>query len=614
MICVCKIGDPILTRHTIQTNEDNQLVIIRDIHRSHSEPLDRGCISEPTSVEVSGSYADVGTIVIAPSATNTRVRTVYGNVVDDLDAPIVGVLISITGAYKGSATTDASGDYTVYFLYDGDVIVTPDKDGYMFTSLEETIAGSNVECNFVGERVVVSGNITVDSVPLAEVTVSMTGEEDVETDEDGDYSFAPVIDGAKTITPVKVGYEFDPATLEIEVDRESIASNNFAATLTAFTSITEGAKVLVSSPMNSTNRAFALRALSATLGVMVYSADTTTAPVVQAVTLVDGVATPSGTAVPFATSSADFDPAVWFENKGSAYVDIAAVSDTVFAVHLKLAGRNEGYFRAGYISAGQATMAGVGSSSLNLYGAILEDLSGVNGIFGKFFQTVTASNATSIRTHQVNSDYSLEIALNPIVLGAVPSGTVFPGLALVKASTSRCLVIFDDYVDATHVFTAVDVYDDGVGTLALGTKLVLYAGSSSGLVRLLDVAIPTCIAFYTAAGTGGTRFALRKLTLLEDHTVTVGDPVGVETVTSGYPGLIKVSEYNMVGSYRYTSAGTFKLFLCDDTPALVGSVISGNGAAAISVGCVLSALGSTPVAMFVDTASGDGYLQTFVCA
>ena len=223
------IGDIEMFPAVVRQDKDSNLTIkVRQIKRV--APIDSGAGYTPLATQtVTDAYVDVGAITLTPSNS----YLVYGAVTDDEDTPVEGVLVSATGDFETSDTTDASGDFVLYGIFEGTITITAALDGYVTDSEEVVVTSASVEQDLQCDRVAVSGNITCDEVGLDDVTVSMTDEDNATTSGGGDYSFAPVVDGEKTITPTKVGYEFDPETLEIEVDRESIASNDFVATAVA---------------------------------------------------------------------------------------------------------------------------------------------------------------------------------------------------------------------------------------------------------------------------------------------------------------------------------------------------------------------------------------------
>lgn len=220
----------VFIRRTRGPIDDDLATGDRNVVRSRGSDI-AGEVSYVTKFTVTeGEWIDIGTFYSAP---NPRAKLIYGNIVDDLAVGIESVKITVTGDYYGSGSADIFGDYAVS-IFAGTYTITPSKDGYIFTPSVQVITDANIEIDFVGTRVAVDGSIVITGGggDLEGVTVAMTDESDETTDVNGDYSFAPVLDGAKIITPTMIGYEFAPVDIDITIDRAHSTGNDFIATST----------------------------------------------------------------------------------------------------------------------------------------------------------------------------------------------------------------------------------------------------------------------------------------------------------------------------------------------------------------------------------------------
>lgn len=96
------------------------------------------------------------------------------------------------------------------------------------------------------EKYTVSGRVTASGAPLAGVTVTLSGssESTTVTDANGSYQFS-VSDGSYTLTAVRDGYGFTPATLAASVSKASVGGKNFT-TVTATVTLPKTGQTLSS--------------------------------------------------------------------------------------------------------------------------------------------------------------------------------------------------------------------------------------------------------------------------------------------------------------------------------------------------------------------------------
>jgi inhibitor of cysteine peptidase len=136
---------------------------------------------------------------------------------------LAGVAVGTTGA---SATTDASGNYTLSGLANGSFTVIPTKTDYTFTpaNLAVTVNGANVTGkNFTTTPATysISGTVTSGGIALAGVTVSTSGVSAI-TDATGKYTIPGLVNGDYTITATKAGYDF-PLGVSVTVNGSNVA-------------------------------------------------------------------------------------------------------------------------------------------------------------------------------------------------------------------------------------------------------------------------------------------------------------------------------------------------------------------------------------------------------
>lgn len=149
-----------------------------------------------------------------------------------------GVTITVTGAATASATTDASGNYSVTGLYDGSYTVTPSKTGYTFNpaSSAAIVSGANIAGkNFVAatnaaSTYSISGAVSGSVLSGVTITLSGAGSATATTNASGNYTFPGLVNGNYTVTPSLFGYTFSPTSAGANVSGANISGTNFVAT------------------------------------------------------------------------------------------------------------------------------------------------------------------------------------------------------------------------------------------------------------------------------------------------------------------------------------------------------------------------------------------------
>src|SRR5882724_10254245 len=142
--------------------------------------------------------------------------TLSGHVTNDQSVGIAGVTVTLTGSETGSKTTDSGGNYSFSATAEGNYAITVARANYAFNPASRafTNLSGDAVADFSGTLVLytLSGRIVNGTVPLAGVTVNLTGSKtaSVLTDADGRYSFVATAEGSYTVTPVTQYYRFTP--------------------------------------------------------------------------------------------------------------------------------------------------------------------------------------------------------------------------------------------------------------------------------------------------------------------------------------------------------------------------------------------------------------------
>jgi len=158
--------------------------------------------------------------------------TITGQVTDAEDGSAISGAQVSDGT--GTATTDASGEYTMADVPAGDYEVTASKEGYETSSLTvNVISGSTTLADFSLSEVILPGTITgsvtdaEDGLPIAGATVS-DGTRTTTTDATGEYTIIDVPAGNYEVTASKEGYH--SASLIVTVLSGSNALADFSLT------------------------------------------------------------------------------------------------------------------------------------------------------------------------------------------------------------------------------------------------------------------------------------------------------------------------------------------------------------------------------------------------
>jgi hypothetical protein len=167
--------------------------------------------------------------------------SISGTITDCQSQPVAGVTVTLGGAASGTATTDASGNYSFAGLTGcRTYTITPSMTGMNFipaslsVSLTTTSSTGN---NFTGvpNNLTISGRVTkCDGSALSGVTISLSpnaGNAPVTTDASGGYVITGISASCSsttyTVTATLSGYTFYPTSQPVVVTGFSLQSVNF---------------------------------------------------------------------------------------------------------------------------------------------------------------------------------------------------------------------------------------------------------------------------------------------------------------------------------------------------------------------------------------------------
>jgi len=154
--------------------------------------------------------------------------------------PVSGAQVTVTdNSDSGVAvqvTVDNTGAYRAGPLYDDkDYSVDLSFDGYLFTADSTGLNFKAQQLGRISLRVVVDGGDVM--AGLADVYLSLSGlgqRSSNRTDSNGEYDFKNLKPGTYTLRPLLKEYEFQPASLSVDVEESTHSQQSFLATRSAF--------------------------------------------------------------------------------------------------------------------------------------------------------------------------------------------------------------------------------------------------------------------------------------------------------------------------------------------------------------------------------------------
>jgi hypothetical protein len=130
--------------------------------------------------------------------------------------------------------SDSSGNYNISVPYNWSGGVSPVKAGFTFTPEIKNYSG--VTANIIGDnfradsaQIIITGNTGTGSVEI------IYGEKSVKSDSLGNYEIKVSYNWSGTLVPVKAGYTFSPAVIEIKNITSNITGKDFAGTVVLLT-------------------------------------------------------------------------------------------------------------------------------------------------------------------------------------------------------------------------------------------------------------------------------------------------------------------------------------------------------------------------------------------
>lgn len=165
-------------------------------------------ITTPSGNQIADFTAIINRYIITVLVTDTG-----GN-------SLPGVNVGLVGGSGANGLTDSSGRFVFQGVPAGaSYAIVPEKQNYSFAPANILIGelASNQTLSFVGTRTsTLSGKVTTTTgEALVDATVLLSGSKSASatTAENGDYSFVVPAGGNYTLTPVKSGYGFSPASV-----------------------------------------------------------------------------------------------------------------------------------------------------------------------------------------------------------------------------------------------------------------------------------------------------------------------------------------------------------------------------------------------------------------
>lgn len=196
----------------------------------------------PASRNVTVTSANVTGVNFTGSGEGAGTLTISGRVTNRGGVGIAGVRIESTGEVEDGILTNANGFYTLTGAEAGNYIVTPDKEGVVFSPSARSVnvSTTNVsDVNFVAQgggtgegSLTISGRVVDGSgVGVPNVRIESTGEveDGILTNANGFYTLTGAAAGSYTITPDKTDTGFTPAVRVVTIGSANVTDVNFTA-------------------------------------------------------------------------------------------------------------------------------------------------------------------------------------------------------------------------------------------------------------------------------------------------------------------------------------------------------------------------------------------------
>jgi hypothetical protein len=169
--------------------------------------------------------------------TATPVVTEYavsGTVKTPAGAPVEGVLI--TSSDSKTATTNASGEYSITGITAASITLTPSMTDYTFApetitlAMDKDYTGQDFVATPVVKEFSVSGTVkTQEGTAVEGVLITSSDSKTATTNASGEYSIKEITEASITLTPSKTNFTFNPATISLTMDKD-YTNQDFIAT------------------------------------------------------------------------------------------------------------------------------------------------------------------------------------------------------------------------------------------------------------------------------------------------------------------------------------------------------------------------------------------------
>lgn len=185
------------------------------------------------TLEVTDTMGCTGSDDVTVNVIQMPTYNISGMVTEPGGEPVEGVEIGFSGLFPAGTGADGSYIKTVHQGWSGTALPVAenysfDPDSIVYSNVSSDITGQNYIATFIPPPTyTITGVITdeITGVPSVGVTVQVTGESDVVTNDAGVYSAVVTEGWSGHITPV--GYEFDPVERYYENVNQDISGQDY---------------------------------------------------------------------------------------------------------------------------------------------------------------------------------------------------------------------------------------------------------------------------------------------------------------------------------------------------------------------------------------------------
>ncbi|MDD2323726.1 MAG: hypothetical protein PHQ69_08925, partial [Bacteroidales bacterium] len=188
-----------------------------------------------TYTDVAGNYSDQDYLA------SVKTYLVSGTITEAAKAGVPGVTVTF-GEGIDAVLSNSSGYYEQYVPHGFSGIITPSKEGWIFTPetrMLSEVTAATPDQDFTGEveTFVVSGFITntVTSGLINAVSIAFTGVGNTSTNASGFYAMEVPYGYTGVITPTKPGFTFAPETIQVTNVTTNLPTQNFEGTEIMYT-------------------------------------------------------------------------------------------------------------------------------------------------------------------------------------------------------------------------------------------------------------------------------------------------------------------------------------------------------------------------------------------